>query len=95
MLVILDAFCPAILYMFKFHAPCIIMHDHDSVQFVEFSVEDDGSIAPLLLIIAGTVPGAGHGVRVAVCAGSIGHGHTFVPEVQVGSLVMVPGPVAT
>ena len=80
----------------KFQAPsCIFMDDHDPVQLVEFCVEDDGSVAPLLLIIAGTVPGAGHGVRVAVCAGSIGHGHTFVPEVQVGSLVMVPGPVAT
>ena len=71
------------------------MHNHDPVQLVEFRVEDDGSIAPLLIIIAGTVPGAGHGVRVAVGAGSIGHGHTFIPPVQVGCLVMVPGPVAT
>ena len=71
------------------------MHNHDPVQLAEFSVEDDGSIAPFLIIIAGTVPGAGHGVRVAISAGSIGHGHTFVPEVQVGSLVMVPGPVPT
>ena len=71
------------------------MHNHDPIQLVQLRVEDDGSIAPLLLIIAGTVPGAGHGVRVAVGAGSIGHGHTFKPEVQVGCLVMVPGPVAT
>ena len=70
------------------------MHNHDPVQLVQLRVEDDGSIAPLLLIIAGTVPGAGHGVRVAVGAGSIGHGHAFIPPVQVG-LVMVPGPVAT
>ena len=70
------------------------MHNHDPVQLVQLRVEDDGSIA-LLLIIAGTVPGAGHGVRVAVGAGSIGHGHTLVPQVQVGCLVMVPGPVAT
>ena len=70
------------------------MHNHDPVQLVEFRVEDDGSIAPLLLI-AGTVPGAGHGVRVAVCAGSIGHGHTFIPPVRVPWLVMVPGPVPT
>ena len=82
------------IYTHKFHALCVFMHNHDPVQFVKFSVEDDGSIAPLLLIIAGTVPGAGHGVRVAVCAGSIGHCYTFIPPVQVG-LVMVPGPVAT
>ena len=71
------------------------MHDHDPVQLVQLRVEDDGSIAPLLLIIAGTVPGAGHGVRVVICPRSIGHGLTFIPEVEVGCLAMVPAPVAT